>query len=673
MRKILFAMMVVAILACPTIAARYRQHQVTIVDEFGDAVTNIDIITIIDAGTSNNSTIYPTRAGGTMANPITTGSTASTFVQSLGLVSWFQAAPNYKITVTESGASQSLTIDNQSEGDTRFPFYVNYIGTAASLTVGDDNLLNIGTSADFTHDWDNANSRYVIAPASDGSGTLHFGKAAVHTDIYWHTGVAITSDYVLFSQGSANVQFIDVDLLLDDEAKFLIGDGSDVTIEYDENNNDLDILSTTALDEISFGADTDGYDVIWHGTTTVTNVLFDYSADEVLLTLADLKISQGSQIEFIDVSDGLTDWTIDNATDETLLIYPTETTDDQTVNLGNATNTTDLRIFGATASTVVYDASADICIHTDYNLNLTDADELRFGTGATAGAGDFIMKATNNAFTWTSILTDETPILTLGADTSGIDFQLFGATTAEGVVWDASVDSLTTTSDLALFTMTGVTLPFHVNVTGTVAGEAIKLETTNGGFTAQIDGVANGDVTINVGDEFLLDVTGGVAIDSAESAADAIGLVASDASGGITLNTGTAGITCSGDLLKNFRYVTENVTADDTLTTAESGTTYIVDNDTDGISLTLPAVGATNDGIWFTICDVNAVAASDVTVEPGTGDSISSGSADEGFSSDGADKIPCSATFIYHHANTTWYVLVQELDTGTAAWAPDGS
>ncbi len=360
MRKILFILTIMAMLACPAMAARYRQHQVEIVDEFGDAVTNIDIITIIDAGTSTNSTIFSDRAGdNSMTNPITTSSDNSTFQQSLGLVTWFQAAPDYKITVTESGESKSLTIDNQAEGDTRFPFYENYIGAAATLTVGDDNLLNIGTSADFTHDWDNGNTKYVISSAAD-AGRMDIGKAGTHTDVYWHTGVAITDDYVLFDEGSANVFFKDVDLVLDSSAVLFFGDSSDMSINYDESTNDLDILSTSALDEISFGANTDGFDVIWHGNTAATNALFDYSADELLLTLADLKISQGSQIEFSD-SGGVTtvDWTIDNATNETLLFTPTETSDDQTINFGNATNTTDFRLFGKDATTVVWDASED--------------------------------------------------------------------------------------------------------------------------------------------------------------------------------------------------------------------------------------------------------------------------------------------------------------------------
>ncbi len=297
-RVILMMLTLLLLLVCPAMAS-LRQHQVTIVDEFGDPVTNIDIIEIIDAGTSDTATIYTNRAGDVnMMNPITTSTADSTFVQSLGLVTWFQSAPTYKITVTESGISQSLTIDNQAEGDTRFPFYANYIGTAASLTVGDDNLLNIGTSADYLHDWDVGNTRYVIYPASDG-GELHFGKATKNPDIYFHAGDE-TTDYVFFDEGSLQMSFVDIDLLIDDEAKLLIGDSGDVTIEYDEGNNELDILSTSTLSLISLGATGDGYDFKWWSTTTGDYALFDYSEDALLLEDLTLAIGDGELLLFGD-------------------------------------------------------------------------------------------------------------------------------------------------------------------------------------------------------------------------------------------------------------------------------------------------------------------------------------------------------------------------------------
>ena len=97
-KKILLAMLLLLFLGTPAMAQRYRQFQFVIVDEFGDAVTNIDQIQIFDAGTSTSSTIYADRNGTrSMTNPMTTSSTNTGFVQATGMVTWFQANASYKV------------------------------------------------------------------------------------------------------------------------------------------------------------------------------------------------------------------------------------------------------------------------------------------------------------------------------------------------------------------------------------------------------------------------------------------------------------------------------------------------------------------------------------------------------------------------------------------------
>ncbi len=432
MKKILLTMLILALMACPAMGARYRQHQLWIVDEFGDAVTNIDQIEILDVGTSTTSTIYPTRAGGSMTNPITTATTGSTFVQSLGLVSWFQAAPGYKVTVTESGASQSLTIDNQAEGDTRFPFYANYIGTAASLTVGDDQLLNIGTSADFLHDWDNNNTRYVIYPSGDG-GRMDFGKAAVHTDIYFHAG-DITTDYVFFDEGSLQMSFVDIDLLIDDEAKLLIGDSGDVTIEYDEGNNDLDVLSTSALDEIAFGATGDGYDIKWWSTTTGDYALFDYSADALLLEDLTLALGDGELLLFGDAI-GTGTMSLSVATAKLSLLQVAA--DTGTFDIGVAGTDVPTTWHGETSGAEVT-FTGDTVIVDGIDMTFNDGDFLKFGDDF-----DFtITSASTKNLTIAPLAASDDYIVSLGSDQSGVHLKAFAATTGEYMYWDATNDLL---------------------------------------------------------------------------------------------------------------------------------------------------------------------------------------------------------------------------------------
>ena len=160
--------MLVAFLASPVMAQRYRQHQITIVDEFGDPVTNITQITVFNSGLSSSPTIYNDRAGTlTVTNPITTSSLNSTFDQSVGFVKWFQVAPDFKLTITDG--TKVLTIDSMDEGDTRFPWYANYIGTAASLSVGDNDSFIVGTDSDMVLNWVNASDIMQWVPKVDGT------------------------------------------------------------------------------------------------------------------------------------------------------------------------------------------------------------------------------------------------------------------------------------------------------------------------------------------------------------------------------------------------------------------------------------------------------------------------------------------------------------------------
>ena len=93
------------------------------------------------------------------------------------------------------------------------------------------------------------------------------------------------------------------------------------------------------------------------------------------------------------------------------------------------------------------------------------------------------------------------------------------------------------------------------------AADSIHLLSDAGGITATATagpivitagGGTAGDMTVTVGDEYILDVTGGIEIDSAEEAADAISLTASGTAGGITLDAGTGLINFSEDNLANI-------------------------------------------------------------------------------------------------------------------------
>lgn len=431
MRKILTLILILAMCA-PAFGARYTKKELQIVDEWGDAVTNIDQIEIYDAGTSTTSTIYKDGAGNTsITNPLTTSSTNTTFSQSQGRLWWYSSGATYKVTVTESGASQSLTIDNFSMSKTRFPWFVNYIGEAATLQVTDTTTLDIGTSDDFLHDWDNDNSRYVIYSASDG-GRLDFGKASYHTDVYFHAG-DITTDYIFFNEGSLQMSFVDIDLLIDDESKLLIGDSGDVTVEYDESNEDLDITSTTALDEISFGATGDGYDLVWWGTTATENVLFDYSNDELFFNHIDIQLDDDALLIF-GTGD---DFSVYSDTDKVLEFDPG--TAGASIYFGTSdTDAVDIKWFSdVSGNYVLFDEENDLVSFVDVDITLDDEADLIIGAGS-----EWVID--NSSEVLRIIGSDDTDdfSVTIGVTTEGVDLKVWGATASTYMQFDASADEL---------------------------------------------------------------------------------------------------------------------------------------------------------------------------------------------------------------------------------------
>jgi hypothetical protein len=303
----------------------------------------------------------------------------------------------------------------------------------------DNAVLGIGgahdAAADVTIKWDGSNM--LVESAAEDTGEIRFGSTnAIDVAHYANTNTSIAK----FNANTATLEFngYDIQVMDDDIAAF--GDSDEFQVYYDETTTDnLIIVATNANDAVQIGDGTTNTDMKMMGATASTYALWDASADEMVFDLADLKISQGSQIEFIDVTDSLTDWTIDNATDETLLILPAETTDDQSINLGNATYTTDLRLFGKTASTVVYDASADKVLFDAYDIALGDGDILLFGDPL--GTGDIKLYTSGTDFVIDGVVAD-TGTVAIGVTDHGLDFKLWAATDAEGILWDASDEAL---------------------------------------------------------------------------------------------------------------------------------------------------------------------------------------------------------------------------------------
>ncbi len=301
----------------------------------------------------------------------------------------------------------------------------------------DNAILGIGGAVDnagdvtFTHD----GSDFIMdAAIADEAWLIGDTTSGFDISIRYETSGTIATDY------DGNIMTFDgVNLIINDDDKQAYGDSLEFSIEYDEDSTDnLLIVALNANDAVQFGDGTSSStDVKMMASTDGDFVLFDSSADELFFEDVDLKINEGAQIEF-SVADNSVDWTIDVSTDETLLFLPTETTDDQTFNVGNATNTSDIRFFGATASTVVFDASADAVLFDVYNIALGDGDSILFGD--TLGTGDFGITDTSDVLVINNIV-DGTGTIGLGAVGAGIDVAFHGDAGSGLMLWDENANT----------------------------------------------------------------------------------------------------------------------------------------------------------------------------------------------------------------------------------------
>ena len=266
MRKILFTLMILAVLACPAMGQRYRQHQISFVDEFGKAVTTITQITVFDSGEVTSPTIYADRAGNlTMVNPITAVSANSTFDAVAGFVRWFQRAPDYKVTATDG--TKVLTIDNRNELDTRFPWFDNYIGTAASLSVLDNEEIVVGSDSDAVLSWVDGTSILRWLPNSDGV-TYDIGSTLVDKQFNFNVHVGgIGGGGLAINEATPSFAWTGGTATLA---------GQPVSINTDAAANITNIGTGTTTGAINIGSGTSGIVTI-DGTTSAT-----FSVDEDL-------------------------------------------------------------------------------------------------------------------------------------------------------------------------------------------------------------------------------------------------------------------------------------------------------------------------------------------------------------------------------------------------------
>lgn len=130
---------------------------------------------------------------------------------------------------------------------------------------------------------------------------------------------------------------------------------------------------------------------------------------------------------------------------------------------------------------------------------------------------------------------------------------------------------------------------FKVDAQGLIAGNAINLETTDGGIILNADGAANGDIGIDAADDLTL-----------------------TAAGNLTLAiTGT--VTAGGSAITNVLSDSEDVTAANVLTAAEASKVFFLNSATE-FQTTLPAISTVAAGTRFTFIVKAAPASASYTI-----------------------------------------------------------
>tara|TARA_R110002051_G_scaffold306174_2_gene376570 strand:- start:6645 stop:8588 length:1944 start_codon:yes stop_codon:yes gene_type:complete len=246
-------------------------------------------------------------------------------------------------------------------------------------------------------------------------------------------------------------------MLWDESADTLIVTGT-TTLIGTVNLDAVDIDGNVQLDgTLTVGVDDTGYDVKLFGATSGAYLLWDESADDLKLVGA-AGLTVAGDID-VDGTTNLDAVDIDGAVQA-----------DATITVGVDDTGYDVKFFGATSGAyMLWDESAD-------DLKLVGA------AGLTV-AGDIDVDGTTNLDAVDidgAVQADGT--ITVGVDDTGYDVKFFGATSGAYMLWDESAD------DLKLVGAAGLTVAGDLDVDGTTNLDAVD-----------IDGAVQLDATLSVG------------------------------------------------------------------------------------------------------------------------------------------------------------------------------
>ena len=497
---------------------------------------------------------------------------------------------------------------------TSITFYATGTSTAATIydaasgstEVGSSGVVSSGISDGIIEFWyAEANIKYTL---TDGtySRTMDTQTTAM-TRVAFPTYLTAMSGYDL-----------------SDSDDLAMGTDDDWTIDCDTATR-LDFIPAADGSIYAIGDGTYQADVYMYSGGTTKYWLFDEGAEEVYLAHINQQFDDDATLNF--GSDD--DFTVYSDTANTLEFDPASAGNN--IKLGtSATDAVDITWYGDTSGdTVVFDEENCEILLTDIDIQYDDDADAIFGTG-----NDFVIESdTAKTLEILPGAASDDYTVNLGVDQSGVDLKIFGATTGEYWLYDASADSVLANTGNYSYTATDAEAnQFKVDATGTVAGYGIVFETTDGGVQINADGASNGDIAIDAADDMTL-----------------------TAAGDLTLAvTGT--FKGGGAIMDNFMSTPEVVTGTtDTLTASQSGQMIIYTQTGGACTVTLPEATSSTVGVYFWLIDGNASAGNDLAVDPEGDGTINGDTA--------GHKITCEndrdgeGILIVCTAADTWYTM----------------
>ena len=462
---------------------------------------------------------------------------------------WDESADSLLLTDStplKIGDSQDLTLYHDGSNS----YITNAVGALKVATETSGIAVTIGHTTSETTIADNATvtGNLSVGGTFDVTGTIDFSDSAITNagDIQLDsiTGDGDTNTSITFSGsdvititagGDTQVTFNNGSILPTTDNDIDLGSGSyefkDAYFDGTVTTDGLTVSSTTNLDgaiqvdnTITVGVDDTGYDVKFFGDTASAYMLWDTSADDLVLAGAagidlagDIDVDGTANLDAVDI-DGAVQ--VDN-----------------TITVGADDQGYDIKFFGDTASAyMLWDTSAD--------------DLVLAGAAGIDLAGDIDVDGTANLDAVDidgAVQVDNT--ITVGEDDTGYDVKFFGDTASAYMLWDTSAD------DLVLAGAAGIDLAGSIDVDGTA-----NLDNTDIDGTLAVDGT-----TIS------LDATTSLNIDN------------SNTSNGVTIATATSGVpisighSTSETTINDNLTVTGDFTVSGTSTTVDSTTVAVAD------------------------------------------------------------------------------------------------